>query len=335
MNLQQQKDEFKKITKLNDNSIKKIRDLEFGKERRDKEIKTLKSSLKDLEEQQDRSEELYDKLFEESDEISGDRMRAEEDLESLLLSLNNDKILDWHKGYYLENDKERMKDRFERHGGRNQYSMPYAEGKNIDELTDRLYTELFDFEKIRKARKPKKMTNDEMLRLRRRVRGGDSDDDSMDKEYDIYDKEQEIERLKKDLDAENPFYDEDDALESKREIKKLEGEIKKLKGLEEKGYALKQPSKSALFTRMMNEIAEEEKGKQEKIKKKKFYSSVKEKNVPQNIVKRLVSEFPDIRDKGERNRDAYLKSFNKQYGEGLGEEIIIYVLGKDALEVNL
>tara|TARA_R100001463_G_scaffold18414_2_gene46244 strand:+ start:257 stop:499 length:243 start_codon:yes stop_codon:yes gene_type:complete len=73
---------------------------------------------------------------------------------------------------------------------------------------------------------------------------------------------------------------------------------------------------------------------EEKINKsltKKFYSPIKDKNISKKIKERLVKEFPDIRDKGIKYRDSYLKSFNDLYGEGLAEEIITYVLGENAL----
>lgn len=138
-----EQDEFKRLTRLNDKSIKKIRDLEFGKERRDKEIKTLKETLKELEKQNDEKEELYDNLWDEADEIMGGRTRAEERLEELIVSKYDDKLNTYFDNYYKEDDDRRFYDTLKSHEERNLYSMMLDEGSSIKDMTDRLYTSVY------------------------------------------------------------------------------------------------------------------------------------------------------------------------------------------------
>lgn len=135
--------QFKKLTKKTDSQLKRIRDLEFNKERREKEIKTLKETLKELEKQNDEKEELYETLWDEADEIMMGRTRAEERLEDLIVSKYDDKLNTYFDNYYKEDDNKRFYDTLKSHEERNLYSMMLDEGNSIKEMTDRLYTSVY------------------------------------------------------------------------------------------------------------------------------------------------------------------------------------------------
>tara|TARA_R100001463_G_scaffold35964_1_gene77970 strand:- start:38 stop:808 length:771 start_codon:yes stop_codon:yes gene_type:complete len=102
------KDEKKLKTQL-ESMTRRIKDYEFNKERRDKEIKEIKEKNKSLDKKNSKLDEEVGDQDAEINDLRMDLYTSDDNFQELLSSLMNDKLEERMKRFYLNDDKKNIK----------------------------------------------------------------------------------------------------------------------------------------------------------------------------------------------------------------------------------